>query len=687
MALGANKGTWTFTANSIVANNQATLATGVNTVARGDLIVVVIGEQTGNTSTGASDTLGNTYTAATVGTLGGGVSGRAFYTIVTNAGTNTNINVAATASANNVAIVAASYEGSFSAIDANPANNNNTDNSSPFTCPATGTLAQQVEIIIAWMVQNTANTLTATSPNLKDNQANSQSVVGTALGHQVVNSTSTVSPAWTGTNPTGSQQGTISFRASDLPENQYSWPVTPAPEYAIQLRTSIAFRMPVADAAAPFNQENWPLTPWPEYPAQLRTWVAAKQLEPEPAPPEDSQPRAPHFTRPWELKGFIIDVPYNVALYGTPVVVEYPFKQTDWPLTPAPQQLPPSITASYNPNLVGQDRLPFRQMDWPLPVPPHRNPELASWIDRVKLLLAVPFKQTDWPINRGPLQPDRSFTQTFPRVLIGQDFLPVGTDYTDRPFVAPTDGKTWIQSVNLALNVAPATPFNQEDWPTPRGPEQPIRSLTVSYNLNLIGQDRLPVGTEITDLPPQPAQQPTPILVASYNKNLIGQDQFPPGAEITDLPPRDAQRAIELRTWIYNTSLALQAGPVVRPFAQTDWPIPRAPDRPIDILARGFPLVLRGQDRLPVRQQEWPLPGRAAQPDRSFGTSFNRNLTGQDRLPIGRVVTDIVPAHMAARPAFVVDEGTPFPLYGGAAPPAAPTADDYIIRARRRGRR
>src|SRR5262245_18127235 len=135
MAFGDLKGTWTFTANSIVANNQATLATGSSTVAVGDLVVVVIGEQTSNTSSGASDTLGNTYSAVTAGTLAGtSISGRAFYARVTTSGTSTNVNVASTASANNVAIVAACIEVPFasSPLDAAPANNNNTDNSSPF---------------------------------------------------------------------------------------------------------------------------------------------------------------------------------------------------------------------------------------------------------------------------------------------------------------------------------------------------------------------------------------------------------------------------------------------------------------------------------------------------------------------------------------------------------------------------
>jgi hypothetical protein len=45
-----------------------------------------------------------------------------------------------------------------------------------------------------------------------------------------------------------------------------------------------------------------------------------------------------------------------------------PFAQTDWP-NPTPFARDPTlstIAASYNRNLVGQDRLPNRQQDWPL---------------------------------------------------------------------------------------------------------------------------------------------------------------------------------------------------------------------------------------------------------------------------------------------------------------------------------
>src|SRR5262249_13965648 len=57
-------------------------------------------------------------------------------------------------------------------------------------------------------------------------------------------------------------------------------------------------------------------------------------------------------------------------------------------------EIPRSWTWSYNLNLIGQDKLPFRQKEWPLTPAPERSNELLTWIERVKLLLLVPFKQS-----------------------------------------------------------------------------------------------------------------------------------------------------------------------------------------------------------------------------------------------------------------------------------------------------
>lgn len=213
MAFGDLKGSaLTGAANSIT---NPISATGSVAVAIGDLIVGVIGEQTNLTATACGDNLhgASTYSAVNAGTDGGTITGRCFYKVVTTSGTLTSVDFVATASADNVSVVAAVFEGPFksSPLDKAPANNNNTDNSSPFTCPATGTLTQADELVICWMTGQSNATWSATSPLLKAGQQTSQSVADTILGYKTVSSTTTTSPEFTGTNPSASVQGTATF--------------------------------------------------------------------------------------------------------------------------------------------------------------------------------------------------------------------------------------------------------------------------------------------------------------------------------------------------------------------------------------------------------------------------------------------------------------------------------------------
>jgi hypothetical protein len=131
-------------------------------------------------------------------------------------------------------------------------------------------------------------------------------------------------------------------------------------------------------------------------------------------------------------------------------------------------------------------------MDWPLTPASQRAVELSTWLDRVKLLLAVPFKQTDWPVPPPLPPPDRGFVSSYNRNLIGQDRLP--NRQQDWPLTQSATAaviQTWIQSVNLALLAPPPVSgplgvlLNQYDWPLPnRGPVQPDRSFGF-FNPNL----------------------------------------------------------------------------------------------------------------------------------------------------------------------------------------------------------
>lgn len=210
MAFGDLLGTLSGRAATIAASNDLT---GSVSVAADDLIFVVFGQQSNLTVTGITDNLGNTYSAVSAGTDPGSPTARAFYSVVTSAGTLTTVTAAATASVNDYAGFVAVIEGPFDAtpLDAAPTDVSN-DVTSPFTCPATGTLAQADEAVMAYVVANQSGAFTATSPNLLAGNVNISTTVRIGVGYQAVSATTSVQPEFTASVPTGSVLGTASFK-------------------------------------------------------------------------------------------------------------------------------------------------------------------------------------------------------------------------------------------------------------------------------------------------------------------------------------------------------------------------------------------------------------------------------------------------------------------------------------------
>jgi hypothetical protein len=226
-------------------------------------------------------------------------------------------------------------------------------------------------------------------------------------------------------------------------------------------------------------------------------------------------------------------------------------------------------------------------------------------------------------------------------------------------------------------------------------PDQPyppnaFQSWTASYVLSLIGQDRLPIGEQVTDLAPsqRPLDRIWPSWTASYNLNLRGKDQLPVGDQFTELPPRPASRLTDY-TWIVagNNFPPLPPPPPSNVIFRPYWKgLPDQPPTPLlqqsvfqayptlytVVAALPVPLAkqitdtpaqpsrldqtwtwqynknLIGQDQLPVGEQVYLLVPSQVVPDqiqlRSWQWSFNLNLIGRDRLPIGEQVTDLAPS-------------------------------------------
>lgn len=265
MAFGARKGTLGAAANSIT---NPFAATGSVAVVIGDLVVAVFAEQTNLTVTTVSDNLGHSYTALNAGTDAGAITGRGYYCRVTSAGTLTSIAAVATGSADNVAAAAVVIEGPFQAapLDANPANITS-DAASPFTCPATGTLAQATEVVIAWGAANYGTVWTATAPNSLAVDRASQSVAKVAIGNQTVAATTSVVPVFAAAgNPTQAILATASFKA-DLTLALAAGLFTEADTFhaATVTRGAVDLAAPLYSAAAAFFLPTvgatYPLTP------------------------------------------------------------------------------------------------------------------------------------------------------------------------------------------------------------------------------------------------------------------------------------------------------------------------------------------------------------------------------------------------------------------------------------------
>lgn len=216
MAFGALKGTLRGFAASIT---NPFSATGSVAVSVGDLIVGVLAQQTALTITAMGDNLhgASTYTSQNVGNDDGNATGRMFYIRVTTAGTLTSVNAVTTASTNDVAFIAAVFEGPFTAppIDRNPANNAG-DITIPHACPPSGTLAQADELVIGWCsLTGTTEVSTADSPF---NDAGEVTAAGLTIhaniAYLLVSATTTLTPSFSQATDAASSNvlGTASFK-------------------------------------------------------------------------------------------------------------------------------------------------------------------------------------------------------------------------------------------------------------------------------------------------------------------------------------------------------------------------------------------------------------------------------------------------------------------------------------------
>jgi len=358
-------------------------------------------------------------------------------------------------------------------------------------------------------------------------------------------------------------------------------------------------------------------------------------------------------------------------------------KTYDYPNPRAKPPQPPTWTAWFNLNLRGLDSLPKGKAISDL-VPRSPPLELAQ----------------------------RTWTNSYILSLIGQDGLPTGARIYDAPprmmwlrdwsenlllstlaitpspfgpFDWPLPGRAgaaprdWSQNLLLSTLAVTAAPFGPFDWPLPMRPGAPSQSWAAWYNLNLIGQDQLACGAQVSDLVPRaaPLQLAQRTWFNSYILSLIGQDALPVGLAISALPSRISWS----RDWSQNlllSTLGLQA-----PFGPFDWPLPRGFAPQVPSWTWAYNLNLIGQDQLAPGIQTYDLPRIAQRLADEGWASFPFALNAPvPTAPPGGIITDL-PAQFrtgSLLPQFAM--GVPPLLF-----PVQAAASEWIIRARRRSRR
>lgn len=425
--------------------------------------------------------------------------------------------------------------------------------------------------------------------------------------------------------------GIVLLYANPFIAGQYVTDLPPPPiDSSILYRTWIGPKAPSpppAVLALPLLDSNkdWPNPP----PVQWNfPWVwNSFPYWPPPVRPQSAVFRGPYYAN---IRGPDYQVDLRTWINPSITVVQNPFAQSDWP-TPPPSQWYKTWEAWYNLNLIGQDAMPaaFRKEHYDLPP-----------------ISAEPNPRRDWEWNQIP--------------YIGKDRLPFRNDHVLPPAyyvieLNPRRDWEWRQVGYLGKDVLPfrndhvLPPADYVVEPNPR------RSWEWWYNLNLIGQDKLPIRQQ---------DWPNPPPVYWYRDWLFHLPQEEP--QTNPFNQFDWPNPYPVQ-WYRDWSAILGPGLLIAPFKQTDWPTPPPVQwykdwewRQVDKL--GFDILpFREQDwpnpkdysRLPdyswiyplyilpipagakpFLQSDWPLPiPYEISPRRSWEWWYNLNLIGKDQLP------------------------------------------------------
>src|SRR5262245_17330515 len=472
------------------------------------------------------------------------------------------------------------------------------------------------------------------------------------------------------------------------PSSEWTQIVPPYRVYAASYSTPITLIS--APAQAPFSLEDWPV---PRQPYRVYAEVRRADI----GLLHSVQP--PNRLDQWPVS----TQPYRVYAqsYATPLplVTIQPFNQEDWP-----QPIRPPIVYSpargMNFALLHSIQPPISQTSWPKPIDPYRV--YAVSYSTPTTLFAAPdraFAETDWPV---PVQPYRVYADVR---RASMDLLhsvqpPTRLDHWPVP-VQPYRG--YAPSYSTPLTAITVQPFNLEDWPLPVRPPI-VYSPAVGANMKLLHSVQPPIsqsdwpqpvrpyivrsvsyGTPATlftapDVPfsqedwPVP-KQPYRVYAEARSADIrVLHSAKPPNRQ--DHWPQQQRPPTRGLTWTQSlTALQLQ-----KPFAQTDWPLPKrlpVPTANRTFLHRAFPSTIFVPSP-PIRQPDWPRPKSINE----FWPVSARTWVG--RPPLTEVPITITPAFWANTsqffaPSVLTEPGYDFPV-------GRKLDSDYGIRGSKLGR-
>jgi hypothetical protein len=395
------------------------------------------------------------------------------------------------------------------------------------------------------------------------------------------------------------------------------------------------FDITQAAGAAPFSQKDWPtLAQRDSYSyADKRTWIwySHRLLTlPNPKPikqtewpnPRDYQ-RLPDYSWLWyseRLVNLPNPKPSLQSYWPNPQPIVWykdwnqnlvqfesqtnpkPFNQSDWP---NPRAYP--LGASYiyfSEQLVNlPNPKPFKQYDYPNPYPiiwyqnwieagntqlpfptivpfipqsypnPINIPWYRDWNQNLVLttlaVTGIPFVQSNWPLSKTYTPIDQTYYQSLVNTTLSLILVPFSNEWSTVPSpINPV--QTWTQNLLETTLAVTGTPFAQYDWPNPRGyplppPQNYIRVIGV--------QGAQPFSQSDWPLPKSVYWDRFQSL------NLLETTLSIPGVPFVQLDWKNPYPLYWYRD--HNQNLVILIPPGIKPFSQSDWPVPRG-QIPID---------------------------------------------------------------------------------------------------------